>query len=88
MQIALGTIKRYGIVADAIIMLGGLKGELVKGGFKFATEAALQQSIIDEEDEEESNVSGGGIDANEVRRYLKLFKDSISDIYRIAKSAK
>ena len=30
----IGTIRRYGIVADAIIMIGGLSGELKSGGVK------------------------------------------------------
>lgn len=33
---SLGTIKRYGVVADAIIMLGGIKGELKQGNVNVA----------------------------------------------------
>lgn len=83
-KVALGTIKRYGLVADALIMLGGAKGELRQGGLKIGDEPAS----IDGEDEEEDDQDDDDDDKKQVNkkellRYLKLSRDSLSDIYKI-----
>lgn len=78
----LGTIRRYGIVADALIMLGGLAGELKSGGIKinYGGDSPIQTSIEDEEAEEETSLN-----VAEVKRYIKLSKDSLQDIYNVVK---
>ena len=79
-KISLGTIKRYGTVADALIMLGGLTSELRAGGYTFDVEKPkLEQAIEDYEEEEEKKT----LDPSEVKRYIKLTHDSLNDIYRI-----
>ena len=50
-QVALGTIKRYGLVADALIMLGGLSAELKAGGIDYMPKTAALQASIEDEDE-------------------------------------
>jgi hypothetical protein len=79
-KVALGTIKRYGLVADAIIMIGGIGGELKAGGIKMAAAASLQQGI--EEDEEEEGETPK-VNGPEVRRFIKLSRDALSDVYKI-----
>lgn len=78
----LGTIRRYGIVADALIMLGGLAGELKSGGMKitYGGDSPIQKSIEDDETEEASSLN-----VAEVKRYIKLSKDSLQDIYNVVK---
>ena len=77
----LGTIKRYGVVADAIIMLGGLIGELKAGGYVIGNNNT--GGIVDSENDDDESGSLA-VNADEARRYLKLFKESLSDICRIA----
>jgi hypothetical protein len=51
-KVALGTIKRYGVVADAIIMVGGLGAALKAGGITVAGGGGtLQEGIEDSEGE-------------------------------------
>ena len=84
-KVALGTIKRYGVVADYIIMAGGLGAELRKAGIKVAGGGGPANGApIDEdaeEDEEEDEVKK--VNAKEVKRYIKLSKDSLGDVFRI-----
>eukprot|EP01041_Mallomonas_annulata_P004393 gene4393-8742_t len=83
-KIALGTIKRYGVVADALIMLGGLSAELRSGGFKVGIEKKNDISSDDDEDSnDESDKDEVAINDFEVRKNIKLAKDSLADIYRI-----
>ena len=79
----LGTIRRYGIVADALIMLGGLAGELKSGGIKvtYGGESPIQKGIEDDEAEEETTT----LNVAEVKRYIKLSKDSLQDIFNVVK---
>jgi hypothetical protein len=88
---ALGTIKRYGVVADAIIMLGGIKGELKSGNVKVTDSGtSLQKAIEDDEDDEDDEEDKTTIKVNypEIQRFIKLSYDSIADIYRIASQVK
>lgn len=82
---SLGTIKRYGLVADAIIMLGGLGAELKAAGVKVA--GVEFQGIPDggdeDDDEDEGEVKKPRVNGGEVRRFIKLSKDALGDIYRI-----
>eukprot|EP00596_Hydrurales_sp_CCMP1899_P010951 CAMPEP_0119043708 /NCGR_PEP_ID=MMETSP1177-20130426/25092_1 /TAXON_ID=2985 /ORGANISM="Ochromonas sp, Strain CCMP1899" /LENGTH=130 /DNA_ID=CAMNT_0007012407 /DNA_START=289 /DNA_END=678 /DNA_ORIENTATION=- len=83
---ALGTIKRYGLVADAIIMLGGLGAELKGAGIKVA--GVEFQGIPDEGESDEDEEEGGKkaaprVNGGEVRRFIKLSKDALGDMYRI-----
>jgi hypothetical protein len=75
-KVALGTIKRYGVVADAIIMLGGAKGELRSGGIVLPGDSS-------NEDEENEDDEPKAVNKKELLKYLKLSKDSLSDIYKI-----
>ena len=88
---SLGTIKRYGVVADAIIMLGGIKGELKSGNVKVTDSGtSLQKAIEDDEDDEDDEEDKTTIKVNypEIQRFIKLSYDSIADIYRIASQVK
>ena len=81
-KVSLGTIKRYGIVADALIMTGGLQAELRKGGYIIGSgESRLEEPISDEEEDDSQKPA---LDPNEVKKYIQLSKDSLSDICRIA----
>ena len=81
-KISLGTIKRYGIVADALIMTGGLQAELRKGGYIVGSgESRLEEPISDEEEDDSQKPA---LDPDEVKKYIQLSKDSLSDICRIA----
>jgi hypothetical protein len=83
---ALGTIKRYGLVADALIMLGGLSGELKAGGITLESDiSSLQKPIEDTEFDDDTETPRAGVNGDEVVRYLKLSLDSLEDIYRIVK---
>jgi hypothetical protein len=84
-KVALGTIKRYGVVADYIIMSGGLMAELRKGGVKVAGAGgpANGAPIEDEGEEEEEDEDSKKVDASEVKRYIKLSVDSLSDVAKI-----
>ena len=80
-KISLGTIKRYGTVADALIMIGGLGSELRAGGFEVGGEVKpMQGAIIDDEatDDEEKK-----LDPDAVKKYVGLVRDSLNDICRI-----
>lgn len=80
----LGTIKRYGLVADAIIMLGGLGAELKGAGIKVAgVEFKGIPDTGDEDEEEEEEVKVPRVNGGEVRRFIKLSRDALSDIYKI-----
>jgi hypothetical protein len=75
----LGTIRRYGIVAEAIIMMGGLAGELKSGGIKIGS---ANTPVVDDDEEGSVDVQ---VNVNEVKRYIKLTKDSLEDIYNVVK---
>jgi hypothetical protein len=92
---ALGTIKRYGLVADAIIMIGGLQEALRAGGIKMAAASSGykdQAPIIDDEDDDEEAAievdQGKGVDPKEAMKYIKLVKGSVADINRIVLQSK
>jgi len=80
----LGTIRRFGIVADAIIMLGGLAGELRAGGVKVSGGGSSIQAGIEDE-EGEANDEPVEINASEVKRYVQLSIDALQDIYTVVK---
>ena len=81
-KVSLGTIKRYGIVADALIMTGGLQAEIRKGGYIVGSgESRLEEPISDEEEDDSKEPA---LDPDEVKKYIQLSKDSLSDICRIA----
>mmetsp|Transcript_7987 Transcript_7987/g.13270 ORF Transcript_7987/g.13270 Transcript_7987/m.13270 type:complete len:226 (+) Transcript_7987:33-710(+) len=83
-KVALGTIKRYGLVADAIIMIGGLGGELRSGGIKVAGGGSDNGIESDsDEDESDSEDEKPKVNGPEVKKYIKLSKDSLSDVYKI-----
>ena len=83
-KVALGTIKRYGVVADYIIMAGGLAAELRAAGVKVAGGGGPANGApIDEDAEEDGEDEVKKINAKEVKRYIKLSKDSLYDVYRI-----
>ena len=92
-KIALGTIKRYGITADVIIMIGGLGGVLRAGGVKsmaVATGGYADQKAIEEDngDDDEGGEEGSTeVNAEEARKYAKLVKGSVNDILRIVKAS-
>jgi hypothetical protein len=82
-KVALGTIKRYGVVADAIIMIGGAKGELRSGGVSIPGDDTI---AANDDDADEDDVGGGekpAVNKKELVKYLKLSKDSLSDIFKI-----
>ena len=80
-KVSLGTIKRYGLVADAMIMLGGLGGELRQGGVKVLSgENPNAANIEVESDESDDNPV---MNASEVKKYIKLSKDALSDVYKV-----
>ena len=81
-KISLGTIKRYGVVADAIIMIGGLQGALKAGGIQISKQSGLQEEI---EDDEDDDISTKVVDVAEVTKYIKLSQNSLNDIYKIVK---
>ena len=87
---ALGTIKRYGVVADAIIMLGGIKGELKSGNVKVNDSGTSLQKAIEDDEDEDDDEDKTTIKVNypEIQRFIKLSYDSIADIYRIASQVK
>lgn len=79
-KISLGTIKRYGTVADALIMLGGLSSELRAGGYDVGVEKPKLEQAIEDDEQSDENKS---LDPSEVKRYIKLSRDSLNDICRI-----
>ena len=84
-KVSLGTIKRYGLVADAIIMIGGLGGELKQGGIQVVGGSNPNAANIEEEEEEEDGSPGNrpSVNGPEVRKYLKLSKDALLEIYKV-----
>ena len=80
----LGTIRRYGIVADALIMLGGLAGELKSGGIKTTYGGGEINKDLDDDDETDTK-DETKLNTSEVKKYLKLSKDSLQDIYNVVK---
>lgn len=94
---ALGTIKRYGLVADAIIMIGGLKAVLKAGGVKavkaeaggYADQKAIEETDgDDDDDEEEEDTAGKGksVDRAEAFKFIKLVKGAIEDVNKITQA--
>ena len=92
---ALGTIKRYGLVADAIIMIGGLKAVLKAGGVKavkgeaggYADQKAIEEDDGDyEDDDDDSGGKGKGVDGAEAIKFIKLVKGAIEDVNKISQS--
>lgn len=81
-KVYLGTIKRYGVVADAIIMLGGLQSTLIAGGIKVSKQSGLQDEIEDESDDDSAVKS---VDKLEVKKYIDLSQNSLNDIYKTVK---
>lgn len=69
------------MVADALIMLGGLSGELKSAGLKVKEAATLQAAI--EDDDEAEDEEKPPVNASEVKRFLKLSLGSLADIYKI-----
>ena len=84
-KVSLGTIKRYGLVADAIIMIGGLSGELKQGGIQVAGGSNPNAANIEEDEEEDDGSPGNrpSVNGPEVRKYLKLSKDALLEIYKV-----
>ena len=80
-KVSLGTIKRYGVVADAIIMQGGLAAELRSGGLQVGGEQSKNDIEIEDDDEDEK--SQKTVNPAEVKKYIKLFQGSLQDICRI-----
>lgn len=80
-KVALGTIKRFGLTADALITLGGLGSELRAGGV--AVEGGGGGGglgVGDDEGEEKPE----GVNGPEARRYLRLARNAMEDIDVIA----
>lgn len=83
-KVALGTIKRYGVVADYIIMSGGLMAELRSGGIKVAGAGGPANGApIDDDDDENDSEKTKTVNEKEVKRYIKLSIDSLSDVAKI-----
>ena len=74
---SLGTIRRFGLTADYIIMIGGLETELRAGGVL----PPLKGAIEDEEDEEGNEKS---VNRGEAVKYVKLARGSLQEIDRIS----
>lgn len=75
-KVSLGTIKRFGLTADALITLGGLGSELRTGGVTVAGDSG-GMDLGQEEDEEEGV---GGVNGPEARRFLRLARNALEDI--------
>lgn len=73
-KVSLGTIKRFGLTADALITLGGLGSELRTGGVAVAGDSGGVD--LGQEDEE----GGGGVNGPEARRFLRLARNALEDI--------
>eukprot|EP00639_Heterosigma_akashiwo_P037124 CAMPEP_0194708678 /NCGR_PEP_ID=MMETSP0296-20130528/1546_1 /TAXON_ID=39354 /ORGANISM="Heterosigma akashiwo, Strain CCMP2393" /LENGTH=177 /DNA_ID=CAMNT_0039605563 /DNA_START=267 /DNA_END=800 /DNA_ORIENTATION=+ len=71
-KVAIGTIRRYGIAADVIITIGGLKAEIM--------------NAADEDDPEEIDVSK--LNQKVVLSKLQLGKNSLNEILNICKTYK
>jgi hypothetical protein len=75
----IGTIRRYGVGADVIIMYGGLKSELRGRG----------DDENEEEEEEEvggGGRGGGGTSGVEVAKYLRRTADSLDEVLSICRN--
>ena len=86
-RVALGTIKRYGVVADAIIMMGGLAEALRAGGIEVAGGGGGyidQAPIIDSDsDLDDEDTTDKKVNANEVKKYIKLTRGAFQDIDKV-----
>lgn len=80
-KVALGTIKRFGLTADALITLGGLASELRSGGVPVGDGGGGSSDAIEEEGEEGA---AEGVNGPEARRYLQLARNALEDIDVIA----
>jgi hypothetical protein len=69
----IGTIRRYGVGADVIIMYGGLKNEL----------SVRNDADGDDEGDDEG---GGGTSGAEVGKYLRRTVDSLEEVLAICRS--
>lgn len=78
---ALGTIKRFGLTADALITLGGLGAELRAGGFAVEGGDGGGGGFGDDGEEEEGL---GGVNGPEARRFLRLARAALEDIDAIS----
>lgn len=90
-KVALGTIKRYGVVADALIMMGGLGSVLRAGGVKgmsAATSAYADQAAILDDDETAEDDEVKTVDTKEAVKFIKLIKGSLADINRIVANSR
>ena len=74
---SLGTIRRFGLTADYIIMIGGVETELRAGGVL----PPLKGAIEDEEDEEGNEKS---VNRGEAVKFVKLARGSLQEIDRIS----
>lgn len=89
-KVALGTIKRFGLTADALITLGGLESELRAGGVPVGKKGGGGGGggigIVDEGEEEEGDGAegAGGVNGPEARRLLRLARGALEDIDSIA----
>jgi hypothetical protein len=85
-KVALGTIKRYGVVADAIIMVGGLAEALRAGGIEVAGGGggySDQAPIIDDSGDDDVDEEELKVNPAEVKKYIKLSRGAFQDIDRI-----
>ena len=69
----IGTIRRYGVGADVIIMYGGLKNEL----------SVRNDADVDDEG---GDGGGGGTSGAEVGKYLRRTADSLEEVLAICRS--
>lgn len=88
---ALGTIRRYGLAADAIIMIGGLKGALINGGITIDGSVKPVgngiEETVEDTDDDDSETGPKLVNYEEVKKYIKLSKDSLNDIIQIIEPA-
>lgn len=83
-KVSLGTIKRFGLTADALITLGGLGSELRAGGVAVAGDSD-SVDLGQEEGEGEGGEDGlGEVNGPEARRFLRLARNALEDIDAIA----
>lgn len=72
-------------MADAIIMLGGLAGELRAGGVKIAGGGSTLQKGIEDDGDDVDASDPVEINASEVKRFVGLSVDALQDIYTVVK---
>lgn len=84
-KVALGTIKRYGLVADAIIMIGGLSEALRAGGIEVAGGGGgyADQAAIEVDDDAADEDAEKKVDSKEVKKYIQLVRGAFEDINKI-----